>query len=324
MSDLAPAAGAEAGYRALRTSAAARPLGRDVLRVTGPEAEAYLQGQLSQDVTGLPEGDARESLLLSPQGRIDAYLRVARLAGEEFVIDVAGGFGAVIIARLERFRLRTKADFELLDWVCTGVRGPSADGAVAGAAALRIDAGWPGLPGVDALGPPADGEPPFVAAGTVVCPAEAWEAARIESGQPVQGREIDERTIAAEVGLVDRTVSFTKGCFTGQELVARLDARGSNVARRLCGLVVDGPDAGADAVVGAAVWSTGDKAREVGSVTSAAWSPGLGATVALAVLHRSVVPPAPVSLRPGGAVVDGASPVADVAAEARPLPLVAG
>ena len=65
-----------------------------------------------------------------------------------------------------------------------------------------------------------------------------WEAARIEAGVPVGGREVTESTIAAEVGLVDRTVSFTKGCFTGQELVARLDARGSKVARRLWGLVV--------------------------------------------------------------------------------------
>ena len=68
------------------------------------------------------------------------------------------------------------------------------------------------------------------------CGDEAWEAVRIEAGVPVAGREMVEGTIAAEVGLVERTVSFTKGCFTGQELVARLDARGTKVARRLCGV----------------------------------------------------------------------------------------
>ncbi len=100
-----------------------------------------------------------------------------------------------------------------------------------------------------------------------------------------------ESTIAAEVGLVDRTVSFTKGCFTGQELVARLDARGSNVARRLRGLVVAGS---ARPPVGAAVWTL-DGEHEVGSLTSVAWSGHLGATVALATLHRRVG-----AGRPGG------------------------
>jgi tRNA-modifying protein YgfZ len=313
--------GIEEGYRALRASAAARSLARDVVRVAGPDSVTYLQGQLSQDVAGLPVGEATESLLLSPQGRIDAFLRVGRLSDDEFVLDVEGGFGSAVVARLERFRLRTKVEIDPLEWACTGFRGPGAREAAGGDPSLRMAADWPGLSGIDLLGPPPPGEgPPWVAAGTVVCPPGAWEAARIESGQPVLGREIDERTIAAEVGLVERTVSFTKGCFTGQELVARLDARGSKVARRLCGLVVDATSRPAEDVVGAAVWSAaGEEGRGVGRVTSAARSPGLGTTVALAVLHRSVIPPARVFLR-----FDGSEPGAELGAEARPLPLVAG
>jgi tRNA-modifying protein YgfZ len=308
----------EQGYRALRTSAAGRALDRDVVRVAGPDAATYLQGQLSQDVDALTVGAGRESLLLSPQGRVDAYLRVAKLADDEFVLDVEGGFGDAVIARLERFRLRTKVDFEPLDWVCSGLRGPSAREMVVGEPVVRLDADWPGLPGIDLLGPRLPGSGlPWVAAGTEICPPAAWEAARIEAGQPVLGREIDERTIAAEVGLVERTVSFTKGCFTGQELVARLDARGSNVARRLCGVVVGGSDGAAVELVGGTVWAGGGAEKEVGHLTSAAWSPGLGVAVALTVLHRSVVPPSPVELRFGPT---GGAPA--VMAEARPLPLV--
>ena len=91
---------------------------------------------------------------------------------------------------------------------------------------------WPGLAGSTCSDRPRrPGRPPGSATAAVRCGEEAWEAARIEAGVPVNGREIVEGTIAAEVGLVERTVSFTKGCFTGQELVARLDARGSKVAR---------------------------------------------------------------------------------------------
>ena len=93
---------------------------------------------------------------------------------------------------------------------------------------------------------------------------------RIEAGVPMGGREVTESTIAAEVGLVERTVSFTKGCFTGQELVARLDARGSKVARRLCGVVVAGdrrrrwgPRCGRPTA-----------ATRSGTLTSVAWSTG--------------------------------------------------
>ncbi len=98
------------------------------------------------------------------------------------------------------------------------------------------------------------------------------------------GAELDERTIAAEADLLERCVSFTKGCYTGQELVARLDARGNKVARRLRAVVVD-PDQGEGwALRPGATVSVADKA--VGRLTSVAWSPRLGTAVALSYLHR--------------------------------------
>jgi len=301
-------------------------VGRDVLEVCGPDAASYLQGQCSQDLAPLGVGDATEALLLSPQGKVDAWVRITRTGDDTFVLDCDPGCGPAARSRLERFRLRTKVTVEPLAWACLAVRGPQTVDALAegggpsapaggpGGPALALVVDRPGWSGVDLLGPGPDGDPglgSWAPPTLVRCDGEAWEATRIEAGVPAGGREVTGSTIAAEVGLVDRTVSFTKGCFTGQELVARLDARGSNVARRLCGVVVPSE---VSVPVGAAVWSA-DGAHEVGTLTSVAWSVGAAAHVALAVLHRRVVPPVAVEVRWD----DGTARAA--AAEARPLPL---
>jgi folate-binding protein YgfZ len=310
-------AGSATEYDALRTTAAARVIGRDVLSVSGTDATEYLQGQCSQDVTALADGDSAEALLLSPQGKIEVYLRLTKLGDQQFLIDTDEGFGSVATARLERFRLRMKVDIEPRDWICVGVRGLRVDQHLVGKPVAAAPVGWPGLTGVDLLGPaPSGGLSEWIHDDVVRCGPEAWEAARIEAGVPVNGREIVEGTIAAEVGLVERTVSFTKGCFTGQELVARLDARGSKVARRLSGVVFEGSAEPAAAWVGGSVFTT-DEAHEVGRLSSVAWSPGLGAHVALATLHRRVTPPEAVVVRWAGS-----DRTETVPAESRPLPLV--
>ncbi len=307
------------GYAELRSSAAWYPLDRDVLSVTGRDAGPYLQGQCSQDVEALAPGRGAEALLLSPQGKVEVYLRVTASVDGGFVLDTDPGYGPAVAARLERFRLRTDVTVEPLDWRCIAVRGPDAASTVDGPPPVSASVEWPTVTGVDLLGPaPGRDEAArsWLADGVVECDAEAWEAVRIEAGIPVNGREIVEGTIAAEVGLVDRAVSFAKGCFTGQELVARLDARGSKVARSLCGVVLDTKDRGSvpspETLVAATV-RTPDEAFDVGHLSSVAWSPRLGTTVALATLHRRVVPTAPV------VVDDGTS---SLLAEARPLPLV--
>jgi folate-binding protein YgfZ len=298
-------------YEALRHGVGAMVLPRDMLTVSGPDAVEYLQGQCSQDVAALAEGSAAEALLLSPQGKVDAAIRVTRTAGDAFLIDTDAGFGEVAQARLLRFRLRVKVDIEPVVWVCLAVRGPDS-GLVPPASepgVIRLPFEAPGFSGFDLIGP-APSWPEAVRA----CGLAAWEAVRIEAGIPLMGREITESTIPAEAGLVERSVSFTKGCFTGQELVARLDARGTKVARRLCGIVFD--DRERRPPSGGTI-HTVDGEHQVGQLTSVSWSPGLDATIGLATLQRRVAPPAPVSVRWDE---DGHS--VDVGAEARPLPLV--
>jgi tRNA-modifying protein YgfZ len=244
---------------------------RDVLEVRGDDARTFLQGQLSQDVDGLDEGGSAFSLLLQPQGKVDAWLRVTRLAGDVFVLDVDAGWGEAVAARLRRFLLRVKVEIAPLPWGVVAlddadVTVPPGVHAVVGEV--------PG--GFDLLGP-ADALPPLEE-----LPAEAYEARRIRAGVPRMGSELDESTIPAAAGVVARSVSFTKGCYTGQELVARIDSRGGGTPTRLRTVEVEGAPPGAAVVVGD---------REVGRLTSVA--PG----VALAYVRREVEPPAEATVR---------------------------
>ena len=289
MTDLA------ADYQAFRGSAGAIVLGRDFVRAAGPDVVTFLQGQLSQDVAGLAVGASTWSLLLQPQGKVVAFLRVLRVADEEIVLETDAGFGPAVIERLNRFKLRVKCDLDpLADWACVAVRGPQAHDLAAAGTGTLVVADWPGLAGADLVGPGAAPPP-----GMPVCSREAYEAVRIEAGIPVMGAELDESTIPAEAGIVDRSASFTKGCYTGQELVARIDSRGGNTPRHLRGVVV----------AGATVPPTGATLRvdgkDVGQLTSVARSPGLDAVVALAYVRRAVEPPAEVELAWDGGAAAG-------------------
>jgi folate-binding protein YgfZ len=320
VSDTGPGASLAEDYAALRHGCGARRLERDAVVLFGPGATDYLQGQCSQDVAAMAVGSAADALLLEPDGKLSALVRVVRTDEDRYLLDTDRGVGPAVVARLARFRLRSKVEIEPLaedEWVCVGLRGPTSPpplAAAEGVRALRYD--WNGVAGVDLVGPAAAGAAPE---GARWCDAPAWEALRVEAGIPVMGRELDGRTIAPEAHLVGRTVSLTKGCYTGQELIARLDARGNRVARRLCGVVPAGPadDDLAGRLVGAALVSV--EGKHAGEVTSAAWCPGLAGPAALAYLHRSVEVPGPVRIVLDR--TDGGEPVA-LEAEARPLPLI--
>jgi folate-binding protein YgfZ len=235
-------------------------LARDVVMARGPDAATYLQGQLSQDVAALAVGESTFSLLLQPQGKVDAWLRVTRI--DDDALDVDAGWGEHVLARLKRFLLRVKVELEPVDWPMTAVlegEAPVPEGAWRVVAELGA--------GFDLLN-----------AGLPVGADEVtdYDERRIRAAVPRMGSELDESTIPASAGIVDRSVSFTKGCYTGQELVARIDSRGDRVPTKLRRVTGSVP-VGATLVVG-------DK--DVGRVTSTANE------VALAYVRREVELPA--------------------------------
>jgi folate-binding protein YgfZ len=271
----------------LRSAEGAVPIERDAVIVSGAEALSYLQGQLSQDVEALGIGESAPSLLLQPTGKVDAWVRVTRRAEDELALDTDPGHGEVVLARLKRFKLRTKADLRAERWSGWALRGPSIERREGvGPDVLALPAGWPGVAGVDLLAERVDRP-----VGLEELSPDRLEALRVECGVPAMGAELTDATIPAEAGqwLIDSSVSFTKGCYTGQELVARIDSRGGNVPRPLRGLRVDGdPPA-----IGSVVELDGD---QVGQVTSSATSAALGA-VALAPISRRVEVGSEVSVR---------------------------
>lgn len=303
----------DAGYQALRDGAGAVDISRDVVRVSGPDAGTYLQGQTSQDIAKLAPGGWAWALVLQPQGKLDVFVRVYRpqparglslggVEGDEFLLDCDAGMGPPLVSRLTRFKLRTKVDIELLPWRAVAVRGPGAGALLPEPSelppgvAVAVPFEWGSLSGYDLFGPE-----PVAPAGTTVAEPPAYEAVRVEAGFPCHGHELDERTIPAEAGLVEAAVSFTKGCYTGQELVARIDSRGSNVPRRLHGLLLSGP-----ARAGASLsplpagegheGHDGEPAKNVGRLTSVALSPRLG-WVGLGYVARAVQPGSTVIVR---------------------------
>jgi folate-binding protein YgfZ len=306
-----------ADYLALRREAAAVRVPWEVVRVFGPDSATFLQGQLSADVVGLAPGEWRRSLLLDPQGKLVAWVRVwGGHSDAEMLIDVGDGAGQSVLDRLNRFRLRVRTELELLRWECVAVRGPAtpAPADLDVRSELRATVDWPGVPGVDLLGPSV-----ALPEGIHVAGLDAYESVRIECGWPTMGAEFpvggEPTVIPAEAGawLVDSSVSFTKGCYTGQELVARVDSRGSNTPRRLRGIVIGDavlPPVGAEVVVDGQVR---------GTLTSVGESLDLRAPVALAFVHRSVESPADAVVRWS----DGDGGHREAVAQVRELPLLA-
>jgi len=250
---------------------------RDAVRVAGPDAETYLQGQCAQDVAALGVGASAWTFLLQPSGKVDVLARVTRLA-DGFVLDTDGCYGAALADRLRRFLLRTKATVEPLAWRAIAVRNPGPT-LVTTDSALILSANWHEQRGFDLLGDTV--EPPL---GATRIERPAYERLRVEAGWPAMGAELTADTIPAEAGVVPVAASFTKGCYTGQELVARIDSRGGHVPHLLRHVRLERP-----AKVGDAVEVDG---KAVGRLTSVAGD------LALAYVGRAVEPPASSSLGP--------------------------
>lgn len=260
---------------------------RDVVHVRGDDATTYLQSQVSQDVSSLEVGTATRSFLLQPNGRVVGWFRVIRLDADEYLLDTEVGAGPALVNRLDRFKLRSKITIALESWSATRLRGRDADIEPRPTSAVVVDIDWPGVKGIDLL-VPSDSQGTI---GEMGDDDESDEWLRIAAGIPEMGREISEATIPGELGpwAVAQSVSFTKGCYTGQELVARVDSRGGNVPKPIRLLSIDGDDV---PPVGALV---GYEGRESGRLSSVATDP-TGRIRALGIVARRVEPPAKVTV----------------------------
>lgn len=197
---------------AVSTKAYARP--RAYVRVKGPEAADFLQRMLSNDVLA---GPSCEALLLTPKARVIAPLVVWRRGEDDFLLLTEPELGETVRAHLTQMRIVAKCEIELEEHTSTIVLG-EAEG---------IPTGDYGVPAVEVLDAGVESSPPD----------EELERLRILARTPRWGAEIDDRVLPAEAGLDERAVSFTKGCYPGQEPIARLHHRGhANRTLRVLGL----------------------------------------------------------------------------------------
>jgi folate-binding protein YgfZ len=199
------------------------PIERDVITVTGTDAKTYLHSQVSQDVNSLEIGDSRYAFLLQPTGKIDVVLRITCATHDRYVLDMEPGFGEAALARLNRFKIRVRADMELSGQVWRAIR-TSEPVRIEGA--LRA---WSGD------GRAWDVFAPNVGLGESIPPGtlDDYDAFRLECGWPLMGQDISTDMVPAETGIVEHAVSFTKGCYPGQELVERMDSRKATPPRQL-------------------------------------------------------------------------------------------
>jgi folate-binding protein YgfZ len=284
---------------------------RGKLALTGSQAKEFLQGQVSNDVEALGPGQGCYAAFLTPKGKMLGDVRILD-TGEELLLDTERIALQELFNMIRRFSVGYDVELHkrTLERGLLSLVGPSAS-AVAGVGdlpdaehthgvfemggvsvrAIRTDGG------IDLLCDSAD--TPSLAsaladAGAVSVSEEAADIVRVERGVPRYGVDLDDTVIPQEAGLNERAVSFTKGCYVGQETVARLHYRGKP-NRRLRGLRLAVAASPGDQI------TLGEKA--VGNISSVAQSPELG-PIALALLRREAEPGATVSVGPHGTTAE--------------------
>lgn len=260
-------------YRAARSEQGQVTGLYDLVWFTGEDAVSFLESLISQNIVDQKPGTVRRSFLLEPRGKITAVMWVLR--GEDRIgLLTDAGYGQVLTDTLSRYRIRVDVAIETEPRPLTTLVGPESP---------LID-GWSDDDGTLTAGLPLAGNTRSVT--TVESDLRpvgnlAWTAVRVEAGEPLMGVDIDEKTIPQESGLVPESVDFEKGCFLGQELVARIDSRG-RVNRRLMGVILATnviPPTDADLVA---------DDKMVGSLTSPAESLSLRSPVGLSLIRREV------------------------------------
>ncbi len=262
---------------------------RDVVIVEGPDATSFLQSLVSQDLDPVAVGENVPALLLQPQGKLVADFQAVRSGDDCWWLVTDRGYGSVLADGLNRFKIRVNATVGDASGEFGAFVTNQPVGATANCARIATAVG------TEVVGPVADVAAARALVDAPDVDAHAYDRLRIAAGVPRLGVDIDERTIPQEAGLEIDAVSFTKGCFLGQELVCRIDTRG-HVNRYLRRLRPAAPGAviptGAVSVEG----------RDVGEITSTAGD------VALAMVRREVEIGAMVQVGATDAVVEVLQP----------------
>jgi len=206
---------------------------RDVITARGADTRSFLHSQLSNDIMSMPAGASRYSFVLEPTGKLSALLRVHCLADDHFVLDVDEGCGEHAVTRLNKFKIRVKCEFTFTSQHVVAVRGLDAEARTAALARPGAVGAWREADGAVDIFDAADGLASTVDTTAPTADLATYHTERLRCAWPIFGIDIDGDTIPAETSLVDVCVSFTKGCYPGQELVERMDSRGSTAPRRL-------------------------------------------------------------------------------------------
>jgi folate-binding protein YgfZ len=302
-------------YAALRQSAGLVDRSdRGRIVVSGNDRRSYLHGLLTNDITALKAGEGCYAAYLTPQGRMMTDLAVYEL-GDVLLLSLDRGVKDAILAKLDQFIF--SEDVQLGDVTTTfagvAIVGPLSSAivelAVSGVAAgtiaslgdygsaraqfsgepviiLRItDTGEPGYELLVDAAQAASLAGALRERGAIDVGADTSDAVRIEAGVPRFHRDMDEETIPLEAGIESRAISLTKGCYVGQEVIIRVLHRGhGRVARKLVGLTISGA-----AVPPPATPIHATDGRDVGRVTSSAWSPALKSAIALGYVQRDFI-----------------------------------
>ena len=241
-------------------------LSREVVIVQGDDAQTFLHSQLANDIASLAVGASIHSLLLEPTGHVSAIVRVVRHEDTVFTLDVDSGFADAVIVRLQRFVLRAKVTMRRSDWVVRAFRGSDAVHEI-GLGPGRAVPYWGSVDEVDVVGDVS--QLPTVGEQTE---PEQIDYSRADSRWPKLGVDVLVGDIPGTTGILSVAVSFTKGCYPGQELVERMDSRGTMAPVVVCALPRDGLGVGARVM---------EDDQSVGTVTS------VGAHIALARIART-------------------------------------
>jgi folate-binding protein YgfZ len=288
------------GYQAARAGAALAELPRGLIAATGPLRQKFLHGILSNDVAGRAAGQGCLAALLDAKGHVQALMRV--LVGADTVwLEMPAGRLEAVERLLVHYRVAAPVRFARPAVAVLGVMGPGAREAL-GRGGLEVPALDPEshvagtLAGAPVLlarasdlpaggfvlhvgsGAAAAVRDALLGAGAVATEPATLDTLRVEDGIPWYGPDVTEANLLHETGLVGRYHSPTKGCYVGQENIARLEARGGKVSRALRGLRLGTPAAAGDPVT--------FEGTEVGRLTTAGVSPRQG-PIAMGYVHRS-------------------------------------